>query len=76
MESIHKQSRGPDPDTGILIIDTLDLERMDGWMVSQRLKKVSGDVPRIGGGLTLPRSQVLVQSSGGLMRFSSIRVTE
>ena len=60
---------------GILIIKTSDLEPMDGWMVSQRLKKVSGDVPKSSGGLTLPRSQVLVESSGGRMRFSSIRVT-
>ena len=62
-------------DMDILILKSLGLEPMDGWTVSQRLYKVSGDIPQIGGGLTLPRSQVLVESSGGRMRFYSIRVT-
>ena len=74
-ESIHKQAYGPDSGHGALILKTLDMEPMNGWMVSQRLKKFSGDVPQIGNGLTLPRSQVLVESSGGRMRFYSIRVT-
>ena len=42
---------------------------MDGWMVSQRLKKVSGDVPQTAGGLTLSRSQVLVEGSADACVF-------